>query len=216
MVCNTDGMEKTLNTRRRTGVPRAEQVARNRAQLLGAAGKVFRDLGYAGASLDAIADVAGFSKGAVYSHFANKADLFLSLLESRVDERAEAQRAAVAAGSVTPSALIERVFAASRADPAWRLAVLEFRVVAARDPGLRDRYARVHARTVAGVVEALRSLFDAAGSEPDLPVETLAVAGLIFDVGDFLEELAAPGALSHEHAATLFARLLGVPVGAST
>src|SRR5262245_1932710 len=95
MVLDTMGMNKAMTARRRRGLPRADQVARNRAELLAAAGRVFRQLGYTGASLDAIADVAGFSKGAVYSHFTSKADLFLSLLESRIAERAEAQRAVV-------------------------------------------------------------------------------------------------------------------------
>src|SRR6476619_3294535 len=81
--------------RRRRGLPRAEQVARNRADLLAAAGQVFRELGYSGASLDAIADAAGFSKGAVYSHFTSKADLFLSLLEDRIEERRQLQRSAI-------------------------------------------------------------------------------------------------------------------------
>jgi AcrR family transcriptional regulator len=200
--------------RRRRGLPRAEQVARNRADLLAAAGQVFRELGYSGASLDAIADAAGFSKGAVYSHFTSKADLFLSLLESRIEDRARAQReAADALDGGTPLTFIERIFAASRADPQWRLAVLEFRVVAARDTELRDRYARLHQRTLAGVVDALGRFLDSLGTAPDLPVETLAIAGLIFDAGVFLEELAS-ASLSAEESAVLFGRLLGLQLGA--
>lgn len=197
---------------RRKGLPRVEQVAKNRVALLAAAGRAFRDLGYAGASLDAIADAAGFSKGAVYSHFASKADLFLSLLESRIEERAAQQRRIAAEGFAggSPLAFIEHVFVASRADPQWRLAVLEFRVVAARDAELRERYGRVHQRTVDGVAEALRVLFTTLQMEPDLPVDLLAVAGLILDVGGFLEDVASPGVITEQHAATLFARVLGI------
>ena len=49
---------------------------------------MFLERGYAGATLDAIAEEAGFSKGVVYSQFAGKPDLLLALLEARIEERA--------------------------------------------------------------------------------------------------------------------------------
>jgi AcrR family transcriptional regulator len=67
---------------------RAEQAARNRALVLDAARRVFLARGYHGATLEQIADEAGFSKGVVYSQFESKADLFLALLEARISERA--------------------------------------------------------------------------------------------------------------------------------
>ena len=39
--------------------------------------------GFHGASVEEVADVAGYTKGAVYSNFAGKDDLFLAVLESR-------------------------------------------------------------------------------------------------------------------------------------
>src|SRR6266581_6370182 len=68
---------------------RDEQVERNRQLVLAAARRVFLARGYAGATLDAIAEEAGFSKGVVYSQFDSKADMFLALLEARINERAE-------------------------------------------------------------------------------------------------------------------------------
>src|SRR6185436_16131268 len=71
---------------------REEQVERNRATLLAAAKRVFLAKGYAGASLDAITAESGFSKGVVYSQFASKGDLFLALLEQRIEQRATQNR----------------------------------------------------------------------------------------------------------------------------
>ena len=88
---------------------RAEQNDRNRALLLDAARRVFLERGYYAATLDQIADEAGFSKGAVYSRFASKADMFLALLEDRITERA-AQNTRLAgelAGTGNFSALLE-------------------------------------------------------------------------------------------------------------
>ena len=62
---------------------RPEQAERNRALVLAAARRAFLARGYHGATLEQIADDAGFSKGVVYSHFDSKADLFLALLEAR-------------------------------------------------------------------------------------------------------------------------------------
>src|SRR6266516_3949884 len=65
---------------------RQDKRQANRARILQAARKVFGQLGYHGATIEAIADEAGLSNGAVYYNFANKEDLFLALLD---DWRAE-------------------------------------------------------------------------------------------------------------------------------
>ena len=46
--------------------------------------------GFHGASLDDIADAAGYTKGAVYSNFAGKDDLYLALLEAHYEGRVAA------------------------------------------------------------------------------------------------------------------------------
>src|ERR1700691_6279572 len=74
---------------------RTEQTERNRALLLAAAREVFLERGYHCASVDQIADQAGFSTGVVYSQFDGKADLFLTLLEARIEQRAAGNARAV-------------------------------------------------------------------------------------------------------------------------
>jgi AcrR family transcriptional regulator len=200
----------SATTRRRKGLARAEQVAQNHQALLDAARQVFRDHGYAGASLDAVAEAAGFTKGAVYSHFASKADLFLQLLEARIDERFRRQ-VELTAGMTRDGAraFAQGVYATSSADPQWRLAVLEFRVIAARDPELNARYAAAHRRTVEGIVETLRLLFERLGTTPGLPLEALAVVALVLDSGGFLEDLASPGSVPDDLLSEQFERLAG-------
>src|SRR5919199_5407506 len=56
-----------------------------REELIEAAAEVFAERGFQAASVDEIAERAGFSKGAVYWHFDSKDDLFFALLEERVD-----------------------------------------------------------------------------------------------------------------------------------
>jgi AcrR family transcriptional regulator len=66
---------------------RAETKARTRALLLDAAAQAFARKGFAGASVDDIAEGAGFSTGALYSNFAGKDELFIELLSSRSSGR---------------------------------------------------------------------------------------------------------------------------------
>jgi AcrR family transcriptional regulator len=66
---------------------REERKARTRAQLLQAAGDLFRRQGFAATSLEQVAAEAGLTKGAVYAHFSSKVELFLSFVDE-VDRRA--------------------------------------------------------------------------------------------------------------------------------
>src|SRR6266700_6740891 len=66
---------------------RDEQRQHTRAQLLDAAERVFAREGLRGASVEAIAAEAGYSHGAIYSNFDGKEDLFLVLVEERIDTR---------------------------------------------------------------------------------------------------------------------------------
>ncbi|MET7784432.1 MULTISPECIES: TetR/AcrR family transcriptional regulator [Streptomyces] len=75
----------------RRRLTRAEAKARTRRLLLDAAARVFARKGFAGASVEEIAESAGFSIGALYSNFGGKEALFLELMAERgLDRVAEA------------------------------------------------------------------------------------------------------------------------------
>src|SRR5579862_2567900 len=73
-----------------------------RDHLLAAAAQVFAQRGFHGASLDEVAAVAGFTKGAVYSNFRNKEDLFLAVLGSIYSQEIDALKETLES-SDTPS-----------------------------------------------------------------------------------------------------------------
>jgi AcrR family transcriptional regulator len=177
---------------------RAEQNDRNRALLLAAARQVFLERGYYAATLDQIADEAGFSKGAVYSRFASKADMFLALLEDRITERA-AQNADLVrelAGTGNFVALLDQAERAERGAPGWRLLVTEFRVHAARDPELNRRYAVLHARTLDGVAQMFAEISKESAGDLPFPPRQLAELWLAIETGRALEQIADPHALN--------------------
>jgi AcrR family transcriptional regulator len=137
-----------------TRVSRRDRAAANRAALLAAARKVFLAAGYHGASVDAVAGEAGFTIGAVYSQFGGKAELFLALLEQRIEERIGQIRSLVdGSGPAEELAAVARQWAGVlQTDLDWTLLVIEFRVHAARDPALAARFAELHGRLLCAVV----------------------------------------------------------------
>ena len=74
-------------------VTRAERKEQIRADLLAAAREVFLRRGFHQASLEEIALEAGWSKGAVFSNFAGKDDLFLAVLDTQNRRRRHEQLA---------------------------------------------------------------------------------------------------------------------------
>src|SRR5215203_6722049 len=69
---------------------RQQRRERTRDDLVAAADRCFVEGGFHATSLDQIAAAAGYTKGAVYSNFASKEDLFFAVYERRA-ERAEAE-----------------------------------------------------------------------------------------------------------------------------
>src|ERR687888_2407864 len=68
---------------------RAERAARTRELLMSAAAKVCARHGLERASIDEMAEEAGFTKGAFYANFRSKEELFLAMLDERFAERIE-------------------------------------------------------------------------------------------------------------------------------
>jgi AcrR family transcriptional regulator len=195
----------------RTHRTRAEQVESNRAAVLAAARRIFLAKGYAGASVDAIAEDAGFSKGVVYSQFTSKADLFLALLEARIDARAAQNErlADDAQGAAGLLALIENFDRDLRAEVGWARLLIEFRAVALRDRKLNRRYAQTHARTIDLLADVLTGLHTRAGLEPTVPPRAMAAFIVAFGTGAALERAADPDALPPAVVAEMMCRALG-------
>jgi AcrR family transcriptional regulator len=127
-----------------------ERRQQTRDAVLAAAGRVFAKRGFHGASLDAIAEDAGVTRGAVYYNFADKEELFLELLDRRCAERAQDLREVfagtepgdVAAAGRQAQLAARHALDAMTGDAEWRALYLEFLAQAARDADFRRAFAR--------------------------------------------------------------------------
>jgi AcrR family transcriptional regulator len=169
--------------------------AHTRARLLRAASKVFAERGYDRASLDDVAAAAGLTKGAVYSSFASKDELFYALMAERIGERlaliAEAVDRQNTPETMTADAGSQLVgLISSQAE--WHLLFIEFWARAVRDPRLREEFAR-HRRAAREVIARFLEQ-QAAQVGVDLPAtaDQLAVAVLALSNGIAIEHLADP------------------------
>jgi AcrR family transcriptional regulator len=138
---------------------RAESTALTRRRLLEAAQRVFFERGFHGASLEAVAEEAGLTKGAVYSQFVSKADLFLAYQEERNErtiERAGGRLAELGAGGWPPDVIIEHWRNRLLNEPVEQsLLVIEFWASACRDPEVHRQFSDQHARLLERVAEDL-------------------------------------------------------------
>lgn len=111
------------------------------ARLLNAAEEVFVRDGYEAAQLDEIAARAGRSKGAVYTHFKSKEDLFLALFEHRTRSYIERllmslRECATRKQSV---AVFREFYVGLVTDRTWPILTLEFKLFALRHPESKER-----------------------------------------------------------------------------
>jgi AcrR family transcriptional regulator len=160
--------------------------AMTRDHLLEAAAMVFARDGLQGSSLDEIATTAGFTKGAVYSNFKSKDDLFLAVLEQRFERGHAAIRGAMdPPEGRSPDAWMPRITKAVREsmwDDRWTMLFLEFVLYAARNPRARSKLAAYVRRSLDRVEELLTQEYEAAGTPPRYPSEDFAlVSEALFD-----------------------------------
>ncbi|CAN7521012.1 TetR family transcriptional regulator [Mycolicibacterium frederiksbergense] len=166
---------------------RAESKEQTRRRLLDAAAQVFAHRGYTAASVEEIAESAGYSVGAVYSNFSNKEQLFEALMTDRAVDRmsevAQAIREAKAAAGDPLRALGAMLIA--MADKEIDVAVLrtEFWLHAVRNPELMRIEAASSAKTLESVRGILTEMLDRHGVDvgainiDDFATTTLALFG---------------------------------------
>jgi AcrR family transcriptional regulator len=131
-----------------------------REVLLAAAAQVFAERGFHGASLDQVAAAAGFTKGAVYSNFKNKDDLFLALIEAAYSREMAALRETLEASEVPAAERLGDFVSIvrdelDRGPQDWNALYLEFSLYAMRNPAARARLNELEADDIRGVAEII-------------------------------------------------------------
>lgn len=162
--------------------PSARRLA-TRERLLDAATEVFTEDGLQGASVEAICARANFTRGAFYSNFETKEELFLELLEREFERRAqhlETQARALEpqlrdhAKRIDPplaASYIADFFAPECDATSWFVLETEFLLLAMRDPSIAPGHHQFLERFYAGITGVVDRIITAAGRRFVIPPE---------------------------------------------
>ncbi|MET8052252.1 MULTISPECIES: TetR/AcrR family transcriptional regulator [unclassified Streptosporangium] len=207
------------DTERRTPepIPRTprEEVRR---RLLTAAAQVFAERGYTDSKLEDIAHAAGFTKGAVYSNFGSKQELFGAILRERADseyatvmgEVADTDTPAAAAGRAA------RLVARRIADDTERGQLgLEFAARAARDEQTRKIVTPLRRAQRETAARSIARITERGGIKMAVAPELAALILHCLSNGLSMEHLADPEAISadlmEQALSTVLAGLIALP-----
>ena len=154
-----------------------------RTALVEAATEVFARRGFHAASLEEIAEAAGFTRGAIYSNFASKEDLLLAVVDRYNDVivdafagviRDHADEVRTDLSSAASAALW--TYQANR-DPGLMLLGLELRLYALRNPEFRSRQAELDRRQIEKAAQFIEQEAAAAGLTLAIAPEEMAMLG---------------------------------------
>lgn len=158
---------------------REQSRAQTRERLLASAAVVFAREGYAGASVDRIAEEAGYSKGALYSNFASKDELFFELIDYYAGGQAdELCRRLDAAGGEEAIATVCDWADGLQHEPDLRLLVLDLARLARNDAALSERHTRLFDEQWKAVGSRLAKMFPDGRS----PVAPLVLGALVMEL----------------------------------
>jgi AcrR family transcriptional regulator len=163
------------------------RMERTRAALVTAARHVFATRGFEGASLDEIAEAAGYTRGAIYRHFANKEDLFFAVgqaFNTEVLDTFADQLDRDGSFSIDDNRRYAATwFKALTGDKEIWALNLEFSLYQYRNPASRKRSAEARRQNRATVATFMEHYTATQGITLDVPAETIAAILLIASDG---------------------------------
>lgn len=153
---------------------RSEQRLQTRNRLLDSAATLFAEKGVNGASVEQIAENAGFSRGAFYGNFANKQELVIELLEQRTARELN-EVSEIATGPAPFEALREWHRGRAGNLAGWLSLRTELLLYAIRNPEFRPRLAERERVALDAHTSSIEHAFAERGTEPPAPAAFLAL-----------------------------------------
>jgi AcrR family transcriptional regulator len=174
--------------------PRRPGRAAVRRRLLNAALKVFAEHGYANARLDHVAAAAGLTKGAIYSNFASKDEIFFAMLDEQILTRVAAVRTALMAAPVGADRpmvahhvgrLLTKTITEQRE---WQLVFLDFWLRAVRDDDVRALFLTHRRELRAAIAEAVVQIIGPGPAPSEFSVDDVVTVVLALSNGLAVEQ----------------------------
>jgi AcrR family transcriptional regulator len=179
--------------------PEAERPGRRRAatveRLLDAALETFAERGFAAASVEDVCRRGGFTRGAFYSSFSSKDELFAALMHREVERdlaRATDMLTGLGDEADPVTSAVDRSLALFRVGRVWTLVTTEYVLHAARHPEAADVLRRYRRQMQASLVELITPALAEAGLHLRVPAEELMRAVFALHAGMTVLSLTDP------------------------
>jgi len=189
-------MEEVLTRKRLT---REESRAQTRERLLEAALAVFAKDGVEKASIEEVAEAAGYSRGAFYSNFESKDDLLCAVLDREIQREGQEFEAIVSA--IPPDALIGKLreyYVEMGRDGASCEFWLDLQLHAIRNAAIRPRVAELMSKKREHVISQVQRVYAAICQNPPGSAETVALGLISIAQGIALTRMLDPQAISEQ------------------
>jgi len=180
---------------------RKQKQEHTRSCLMKSAAKVFAARGLQNASIDEVAEDAGYTKGAFYANFKSKEELFLAMLDERFAERLQEINDVVESDAEPEDQAFRAGVDFGRylsADPSWQRLFFEFTSHAALDEDFRQELVTRYRSLRERVAAALEHQAGRLGVTPPVPVEQIALMTFAMANGVALEKLLEPEVVDEE------------------
>jgi TetR/AcrR family transcriptional repressor of uid operon len=185
---------------RRLTLPQ-QRKEETQTRILEAAYRVFARRGYEAATVEEITAECGIAKGALYTHFASKEELFRTILVERVRQRAAETAARLEPGLPLRESIlriIEASWLTCRTDPVWSPLLMEFWALASRSDWGREAVAALFDHCSAALARFFTGAKRAGLVRPDLDVERAARLFLALNDGLILQRQTQPEKVNPE------------------
>jgi AcrR family transcriptional regulator len=184
----------------RKRLTREESQAQTRERLLDAALKLFTKVGIDAASLEEVAETAGYSRGAFYSNFASKDELICELVRREM-QRGHEQINAIFAQDLPPVerlSVIRAIYLEMGSDVDDCMFWMGIRLYAIRNPKVRPKIAELLRAHYSAVARHIHQMFEELGKEPPTPPELLAYGLFAQAQGLALSRMVDPASITVE------------------
>ncbi|UYZ15198.1 TetR/AcrR family transcriptional regulator [Brevibacillus sp. WF146] len=154
-----------------------ERKKETRQLLLESAVETFAQLGFHGASVDKIAENAGFSKGAFYAHFHSKEELFLAILEQQMQLHVNNVRQVIdqqQSLSHFIETMNEYFVSVRQKNRTWSMLTMEFLLYAMREESVRHKWSNMITQSVEQISKAIEKLMSKENHESTLSATEMA------------------------------------------
>jgi AcrR family transcriptional regulator len=197
---------------------RKQKQAKTRSALLDSASKIFCRHGLANASVEQVAEEAGYTKGAFYANFKSKEELFLVMLDEKF--AAELERIdGMLAGGDDPGEeareATEDVMRFAYSDPEWPRLFFEFTAYAGRDENFRQELATRCRAMDERLAEILKRWSADFPVEPPLPLADIATISSAMANGFMMQRMIEPEQSEELAGTTMAIFFLGLQAMAS-